>query len=69
MKKALTKQQEEVLLAELIERTGSRPGLPEFVDCLLMLLEDIPGFEGVDEAEVADLVVRLSETYRDQQRK
>ena len=65
----LSKQQEQTLLAEVIKRTGPRPGLPEFVDQVLILLEDIPGFESADETEVATLIANLSRTYRDQYRK
>lgn len=43
--RALTTEQQSALADLVIEHAGSQPDFATFCDCVLLLFEDIPGFE------------------------
>lgn len=64
----LTQDQIRSLLGAVLEQTGPQPEFPEFIDVLLGILEDVPGYEGANGPEVADLIAQCMGMYRDQYR-
>jgi hypothetical protein len=64
--KRLTKEQQQTLVEIITEQSGINLKLDEFTDRMLMLFEDVPGFEAISASESKRLINQLWRLYGNQ---
>ena len=63
--KSLTTEQKQQLVEIINEEFGFELELAEFTDALLSLLEDVPGFETMQQSNIKKLTQQLWSNYHD----